>query len=115
MIRNCNKTVFKKHHKNVISKEDKLVPLVRALSSLSSSSSSAELVSQLEGDGISSASASASASHHGHELKSKNFRSQRPIYIAATKQHVGKTTVSLALMSGLTKRFNKVGFIKPVG
>ena len=42
-------------------------------------------------------------------------RSQRPIFVAATKQHVGKTTVSLAVMSGLQKRFNKVGFIKPVG
>jgi len=47
--------------------------------------------------------------------KSKGGRFQRPIYIAATKQHVGKTTVSLALISGLTKRFGKVGFIKPVG
>ena len=41
--------------------------------------------------------------------------SRRPIYVAATKQHVGKTTTSLALMSGLSKRFDKVGFIKPVG
>ena len=40
---------------------------------------------------------------------------RRPIYVAATKQHVGKTTTSLALMSGLSKRFDKVGFIKPVG
>lgn len=40
----------------------------------------------------------------------------RPIFVAATRQHVGKTTVSLALMSGLQKRFGgKVGFIKPVG
>jgi len=42
-------------------------------------------------------------------------RYQRPIYVAATKQHVGKTSVSLALVSGLQKRFEKVGFIKPVG
>jgi hypothetical protein len=42
-------------------------------------------------------------------------RTQRPIFVAATRQHVGKTTVSLALMSGLQKRFNKVGFLKPVG
>eukprot|EP00980_Cylindrotheca_fusiformis_P016602 scaffold4973_cov135-Cylindrotheca_fusiformis.AAC.20 len=42
-------------------------------------------------------------------------RAQRPIFVAATKQHVGKTTTSLALMSGLQKRFEKVGFIKPVG
>lgn len=42
-------------------------------------------------------------------------RQQRPIFVAATKQHVGKTTTSLAIMSGLQKRFDKVGFIKPVG
>ena len=40
---------------------------------------------------------------------------QPTIFVAATRQHVGKTTVSLALMSGLQKRFNKVGFLKPVG
>lgn len=40
---------------------------------------------------------------------------QRPIFVAATKQHVGKTTSSLAVLSGLKKRFEKVGFIKPVG
>lgn len=39
----------------------------------------------------------------------------RPLFIAATRQHVGKTTVSLALLSGLQKRFGRVGFIKPVG
>eukprot|EP00965_Chrysotila_dentata_P219714 6191307-Pleurochrysis_carterae.AAC.3 len=39
----------------------------------------------------------------------------RPLFVAATRQHVGKTTVSLALMAGLQKRFNKVGYIKPVG
>mmetsp|Transcript_27329 Transcript_27329/g.66332 ORF Transcript_27329/g.66332 Transcript_27329/m.66332 type:complete len:468 (+) Transcript_27329:92-1495(+) len=45
----------------------------------------------------------------------KSGRHQRPIFVAATKQHVGKTTTSLAIMSGLQKRFDKVGFIKPVG
>jgi BioD-like phosphotransacetylase family protein len=40
---------------------------------------------------------------------------KRPIYVAATRQHVGKTSTSLALMSGLQKRFDQVGFIKPVG
>ncbi|KAL7575839.1 hypothetical protein ACA910_003160 [Epithemia clementina (nom. ined.)] len=45
----------------------------------------------------------------------QNCRFQHPIYVAATRQHVGKTTVSLALTSGLKKRFDKVGFIKPVG
>ncbi len=39
----------------------------------------------------------------------------RPIFVAATKQHVGKTSVSLSLLSGLQKRYPKVGFIKPVG
>mmetsp|Transcript_74503 Transcript_74503/g.148080 ORF Transcript_74503/g.148080 Transcript_74503/m.148080 type:complete len:403 (-) Transcript_74503:370-1578(-) len=39
----------------------------------------------------------------------------KPLFVAATRQHVGKTTVSLALMSGLQKRFDRVGFIKPVG
>lgn len=45
----------------------------------------------------------------------KTGRHQRPIYIAATRQHVGKTTVSLAVLSGLQKRYDKIGFIKPVG
>lgn len=39
----------------------------------------------------------------------------KPIFVAATRQHVGKTTVALAIMSGLRKRFRRVGFIKPVG
>jgi BioD-like phosphotransacetylase family protein len=39
----------------------------------------------------------------------------RPIFVAATRQHVGKTSTSLALVSGLRKKFGKVGFIKPVG
>lgn len=47
--------------------------------------------------------------------KRADGRMQRPIYIAATRQHVGKTSCSLALISGLKKRFDKVGFIKPVG
>lgn len=40
---------------------------------------------------------------------------QRPIFVAATKQHVGKTTTCLAILSGLQKRFDNVGFLKPVG
>lgn len=41
---------------------------------------------------------------------------KRPIYVAATHQHVGKTTTCLALMSGLKKRFpNSIGYVKPVG
>ncbi|KAL1503498.1 hypothetical protein AB1Y20_011979 [Prymnesium parvum] len=42
-------------------------------------------------------------------------RGAKPIFVAATRQHVGKTTVSLALMAGLKKRFPRVGFLKPVG
>lgn len=46
---------------------------------------------------------------------SKTKGKQRPIFVAATKQHVGKTTTSLAVLSGLQKRFDNVGFLKPVG
>lgn len=44
-------------------------------------------------------------------------RHQRPIYVAATRQHVGKTSVSLALISHFTKRFGteNVGYMKAVG
>lgn len=42
-------------------------------------------------------------------------RRRRPIYVSATRQHVGKTSTSLALLSGLQKRLDKVGFMKPVG
>lgn len=59
---------------------------------------------------------------HDHQEASKYWkynpetgRNQRPIFVAATRQHVGKTTTSLAIISGLKKRFNKVGFLKPVG
>mmetsp|Transcript_1933 Transcript_1933/g.3525 ORF Transcript_1933/g.3525 Transcript_1933/m.3525 type:complete len:468 (-) Transcript_1933:1543-2946(-) len=38
-----------------------------------------------------------------------------PLYVSASRQHVGKTTTSMALLSGLQKRFNRVGFMKPVG
>jgi BioD-like phosphotransacetylase family protein len=41
--------------------------------------------------------------------------SSSPLYVAATRQHVGKTSTSLAILSGLQKRFDKVGFMKPVG
>jgi len=50
------------------------------------------------------------------EVKSSSKeKKQRTIYVAATRQHVGKTTVSLALVSGLQKQYGNVGFIKPVG
>ena len=44
-------------------------------------------------------------------------RRQRPIYVAATRQHVGKTSVSLALVSHFTKRYGSanVGYMKAVG
>ena len=37
------------------------------------------------------------------------------IYVAATSQHVGKTTSTLGLVSAFLKRGNKVGYCKPVG
>ncbi len=37
------------------------------------------------------------------------------IFIAATRQNVGKTTVSLGLIATLRKHFKNIGFIKPVG
>lgn len=37
------------------------------------------------------------------------------IFIAATGQNVGKTTLCLGIIAALKKRFSKVGFIKPVG
>ncbi|RKY31413.1 MAG: hypothetical protein DRP74_04935 [Candidatus Omnitrophota bacterium] len=39
----------------------------------------------------------------------------RKIFIAATKQNDGKTTVALGLLSNFKKDFKKIGFIKPVG
>lgn len=40
---------------------------------------------------------------------------QGKIFIAATRQNDGKTTISLGLINVFKKRFRKVGFIKPVG
>jgi BioD-like phosphotransacetylase family protein len=37
------------------------------------------------------------------------------IYVAATRQNHGKTVVSLGLLSAFLKKFDKVGYIKPVG
>lgn len=39
----------------------------------------------------------------------------RSIFIAATGQNVGKTTVCLGVIAGLKQRYARVGFIKPVG
>lgn len=40
---------------------------------------------------------------------------KKAIFVAATGQHVGKTTLCLGLLSGLKKRYKSVGFLKPVG
>lgn len=37
------------------------------------------------------------------------------VFIAATKQNDGKTTVALGLIINLKKRFKNIGFIKPIG
>ncbi|MCM8763099.1 MAG: dethiobiotin synthase, partial [Candidatus Omnitrophica bacterium] len=37
------------------------------------------------------------------------------VFIAATKQNDGKTTVALGLIFNLQKRFKNIGFIKPIG
>lgn len=39
----------------------------------------------------------------------------KKIFVAATKQNDGKTTVSLGLICNFQQRFKKVGFIKPIG
>ncbi|MCB1110841.1 MAG: AAA family ATPase, partial [Chlamydiia bacterium] len=41
--------------------------------------------------------------------------SKKAFFIAATGQHVGKTTTCLGLVSGLMKKYKNVGFIKPIG
>ena len=37
------------------------------------------------------------------------------IFVAATRQNIGKTTVSMGLLDALGKKFNGISFIKPVG
>ena len=39
----------------------------------------------------------------------------KKVYIAATRQNDGKTIVSLGLLSAFIEKFQKVGYIKPVG
>jgi len=39
----------------------------------------------------------------------------KKIFIGATGQHCGKTTISLSLMHLARKKYNRVGFIKPIG
>ena len=40
---------------------------------------------------------------------------KKAFFVAATGQHVGKTTTCLGLVSGLKKRHKNVGFFKPIG
>ena len=44
----------------------------------------------------------------------KNTTTPR-VFIAATRQHDGKTTTSLGLIAALQKTFKQIGYIKPVG
>ena len=37
------------------------------------------------------------------------------IFVAATRQHVGKTSSCLGIVNGMKRRLDSVGFIKPVG
>jgi dethiobiotin synthetase len=37
------------------------------------------------------------------------------VFIAATRQNDGKTTISLGLIAALQKEFPRIGYIKPVG
>lgn len=64
-----------------------------------------------------SSSRNFSAEPSSNTNSNTTIRHQRPIYVAATKQHVGKTSVSLALVSHFTKRFGSanVGYMKAVG
>jgi BioD-like phosphotransacetylase family protein len=39
----------------------------------------------------------------------------KKIFVAATQQNDGKTTVSLGLIETLKKKFGRIGFIKPIG
>ena len=39
----------------------------------------------------------------------------KSVYVAATKQNDGKTTMSIGLLKAFSKMYSKIGFIKPVG
>lgn len=47
--------------------------------------------------------------------ESNSMQKFRNIYVAATSQHVGKTTSTLGLVSTFMKKGHKVGYCKPVG
>ncbi|KAI9919601.1 hypothetical protein PsorP6_017713 [Peronosclerospora sorghi] len=42
-------------------------------------------------------------------------QSKAAVYVAATRQHVGKTSTCLGILQGLTSRLDRIGFLKPVG
>ena len=42
-------------------------------------------------------------------------QSKAAVYVAATRQHVGKTSTCLGLLQGLTRRLDRIGFLKSVG
>jgi BioD-like phosphotransacetylase family protein len=92
----------------------RLLHRARQLSS-SSTSTSAAASSTAAASTSSSAATCTDESRNSSHNNDSNTSPRRPIYVAATRQNVGKTSVSLALMSGLIKRFDKVGFMKPVG
>ena len=39
----------------------------------------------------------------------------KKLFLAATKQNDGKTTIALGLIFNLKERFKRIGFIKPIG
>src|SRR6516162_8359519 len=52
----------------------------------------------------------------GSSLIAFSMNSTTPrVFIAATRQNDGKTTVSLGLIAALQQRYPRVGYIKPVG
>jgi len=89
----------------------------RAMLTHSSSASNAIRTSVIRARYLSSSALNVQTESDQTETSLPRPRRRRPIYVAATRQHVGKTSVSLALMSGLQARFGRahVGFIKPVG
>lgn len=51
-----------------------------------------------------------------HDVKDTFFKmTRKAIFVAATGQNVGKTTVCLGMIAALKKKFPKLGFMKPVG
>lgn len=48
-------------------------------------------------------------------LKRGLMSKKNAIFIAATGQNVGKSTLCLGILAGLKKRYSSVGFIKPIG